>query len=59
MVLKIKPDVIAVGYDQQPSLIIIKKNLKALSLTPILKRLPALKPKQYKSSIARLLLRDK
>ncbi len=59
MVLKVKPDVIAVGYDQKPTLTIIKKNLNGLGLSPRLKRLDPLKPNKYKSSVIRQGLQKK
>lgn len=50
----IKPQMIAVSYDQKPSLLIINRDLKKIGLNPILKRLPAYRPLKYKSSLIKI-----
>lgn len=52
LIKKIKPDVICVGYDQEPSLKGAKKILKKINMDWIvLKRIKSFKPKIYKSSL--------
>jgi FAD synthetase len=48
---RIKPDVIALGYDQQPSVTQLQRELKQNQLSSIVLRLKAHKPQLYKSSI--------
>ncbi len=45
-----RPVVIALGYDQQPSIPSLRKGLGALSVNPRIVRIRAFKPAQYKSS---------
>lgn len=47
---KIKPDVIALGYDQHVNLSELKAKLKKYKLSPKIKRLKPYRPQQYKSS---------
>ncbi|MFZ5390982.1 MAG: adenylyltransferase/cytidyltransferase family protein [Patescibacteria group bacterium] len=53
MIKLIKPDVLALGYDQATKITILKKTLKKLNLNPKIIRLKAYKPKLYKSNIIR------
>jgi len=58
MIKLIKPDVICLGYDQKISLPQLRNSLKRLGLTPKLVRIKSFKPKQYKSSLIKLKLKQ-
>ena len=52
LIKKIKPDVICIGYDQEPSIYQAKEILRKLGMERIvLKRIKAFKPEIYKSSL--------
>jgi FAD synthetase len=52
-ILKEKPDIIALGYDQRAYVKNLKELLKSKGLKVILKRLISHKPKVYKTSLLR------
>ena len=55
MVKSIKPDVICLGYDQKPSLIKIRRELKSFGLQPKIIRLKSYQPHKFKSSLIKVL----
>lgn len=52
-VKEIDPDVIALGYDQRPPVLVLKKELAALGLRPKIVRLKPFRKNEHKSSILR------
>ncbi len=53
LVRKFHPNVIALGYDQQPSIPVLRRQLKALGLTTAIVRLKPFHPERYKSNLLR------
>ncbi len=50
IVKRFHPTVIALGYDQWPAIESLRKELNALGLNPLIKRISAFKPSKFKSS---------
>ena len=51
IVVKLKPDVICLGYDQKATPKLLKKKLVKFNFYPHIVRLSSLKPRQYKTSL--------
>jgi len=50
IVLQLKPDIIALGYDQKPSEAELRRILDEMGLQPAIVRVPAFNEKEFKSS---------